>query len=201
MKKVTQNEKGFETFVKGYTSNLKKVVEEMDTKAVERLAKALQESWREKRSVYICGNGGSAGNAMHLANDFIYGIGETKESGLKCGLKVEALPANASVVTCLGNDMGYENIFAQQIETKGEKGDVLIVLSGSGNSKNIIKAINVAKKLDMQTHAILGFDGGKCLTTADNCIHFKINDMQMAEDTQLIVGHIVMQWLASRSKI
>ena len=110
-------------------------------------------------------------------------------------MKVEALPANASVVTCLGNDMGYENIFAQQIETKGEKGDVLIVLSGSGNSTNIIKAINVAKKLDMQTHAIVGFDGGKCLTTADNCIHFKINDMQMAEDTQLIVGHIVMQWL------
>ena len=74
---------------------------------------------------------------MHLANDFIYGIGKIKESGLKCGLKVEALPANASVVTCLGNDMGYENIFAQQIETKGEKGDVLIVLSGSGNSTNI----------------------------------------------------------------
>ena len=69
MKKVTHNEKEFETFVKGYTSNLRKVLEEIDTKAVERLAKALQESWREKRSVYICGNGGSAGNAMHLAND------------------------------------------------------------------------------------------------------------------------------------
>ena len=66
-------------------------------------------------------------------------------------------------MTCLGNDIGYENIFAQQIETKGEKGDILIVLSGSGNSANIIKAINVAKKLDMQTHAILGFDGGNAL--------------------------------------
>ena len=200
MNKITHDEDSFGKFANGYTSNLNRVVEDMNTKAVECLAHALQESWKEKRSVYICGNGGSAGNAMHLANDFIYGIGEAKISGLKCGLKIEALPANASVVTCLGNDIGYEDIFAQQIATKGEKGDVLIVLSGSGNSANIIKAIEVAKKLEMQTHAILGFDGGKCLTTADNCIHFKVNDMQMAEDTQLIVGHIIMQWLASRDK-
>lgn len=200
MNKNTQDENGFGKFVKGYTSNLNKVVEEMDIKAVECLAKDLQKSWQEKRSVYICGNGGSAGNAIHLANDLIYGIGQTKTSGLRCGLKIEALPANASVVTCLGNDIGYENIFAQQIATKGEKGDVLIVLSGSGNSANIINAIEIAKKLEMQTHAILGFDGGKCLATADNCIHFKVNDMQMAEDTQLIVGHIIMQWLTSRNK-
>ena len=112
MDKVRHYEKGFGKFVKSYTSNLNKVLEEIDTKAIERLAEALRKSWKEKRSVYICGNGGSAGNAMHLANDFIYGIGETKESGPKCGLKIEALTGNTSVVTCLGNDIGYENIFA-----------------------------------------------------------------------------------------
>ena len=99
------------------------------------------------------------------------------------------------VVTCLANDTGYENIYAHQLEVKSKEGDLLIALSGSGNSPNIIKAIETANSIGLQTFAILAFTGGKCKEIAKQVIHFDINDMQIAEDTQLVVGHLCMQWL------
>ena len=155
------------------------------------LAESLLKAWRAGRSVYICGNGGSAGNAIHLANDFIYGAG-LKNGG---GLRVEALSANSAVLTCLANDLGYDSIFSEQIRIKGNPDDLLIALSGSGNSANVVKAIETANKLRMKTFAILGFTGGRCKELVQYPIHFEIDDMQIAEDLQLIVGHVCMQWL------
>ena len=111
-------------------------------------------------------------------------------------MRVEALSANTSVITCLANDIGYEEIYSVQIETKGRKGDVLLVLSGSGNSPNIVRALEAGKKIGMRTFAILGYTGGRCKDLADVPIHFTINDMQISEDLQLIVGHMCMQWLS-----
>ena len=82
-------------------------------------------------------------------------------------------------MTCLANDIGYDKIFSEQIKSKGSKGDLLIVLSGSGNSKNIISAIKEAHKLKMNTFGILGFNGGKCKKILNNFINYKINDMQI----------------------
>lgn len=156
-----------------------------------KLGAALREAWRTGHSVYLCGNGGSAGNAIHLANDLLYGAG-LRNGG---GLKVEALSANPAVVTCLANDCGYDSIFAEQIRVKANVGDVLIVLSGSGNSANVVKALETGNAIGMATFAILGFAGGRCKTLAEHAIHFAVDDMQIAEDLQLIVGHICMQWL------
>lgn len=156
-----------------------------------KLGVALREAWRTGHSVYLCGNGGSAGNAIHLANDLLYGAG-LRNGG---GLKVEALSANTAVVTCLANDCGYDSIFAEQIRVKANAGDVLIVLSGSGDSANVVKALEIGNAIGMATFAILGFAGGRCKTLAQHAIHFAVDDMQIAEDLQLIVGHICMQWL------
>ena len=164
---------------------------------IEILAKDLLAAWVEGRNVYICGNGGSAANAMHLANDFHYGIGACGPGPKLPGLRVEALPANAGLITCLANDTGYENIYSHQIEVKGRRGDLLIVLSGSGNSANVVKALETSKHMGLCSYAILAFSGGKCLKLVDVPIHFPIDDMQIAEDTQLIVGHLCMQWLNS----
>ena len=101
------------------------------------------------------------------------------------------------VITCLANDTGYENIYAHQLEVKSQKGDLLIALSGSGNSPNITKALDTANKIGLKTFAILAFTGGKCKELASTVIHFEIDDMQIAEDTQLVVGHLCMQWLNS----
>ncbi len=174
-----------------YANKLNKTLADVEIDGIQNLAEALLEAWRAGQSIYICGNGGSAGNAIHLANDFIYGAG-LKNGG---GLRVEALSANAAVLTCLANDLGYENIYSEQIKVKGSPGDVLIVLSGSGNSANVVKAIEVANQLKMKTFAILGFTGGQCKKFAQYPIHFEIDDMQIAEDLQLIVGHVCMQWL------
>ena len=145
--------------------------------------------------MFICGNGGSAANALHIANDLFYGIGACGPAPVIPGVKAEALPASVGIVTCLANDTGYENIFSHQLAVKAGPSDVLLVLSGSGNSKNVVNAILKSKELKMKSHAIVAFDGGKCKQIAQNTIHFQVNDMQIAEDTQLIVGHICMQWL------
>ena len=164
---------------------------------IEILAKDLLAAWVDGRNVYICGNGGSAANAMHLANDFHYGIGACGPGPKLPGLRVEALPANAGLITCLANDTGYKNIYSHQIEVKGRPGDLLIVLSGSGNSANVVKGLETSKRMGLRSYAILAFSGGKCLDLVDVPIHFPIDDMQIAEDTQLVVGHLCMQWLNS----
>jgi D-sedoheptulose 7-phosphate isomerase len=162
-----------------------------DWSGVANLARAIHQRWTEGRDVYFCGNGGSAGNAIHLANDFLYGI--AKRTG--GGLKVHALPANAAVLTCLANDVGYENIFSEQLAVLGRTGDLVVVLSGSGNSPNVVKLLEQAKIMNIETWAILGYDGGVCKEIADNVIHFPVDDMQISEDLQLIVGHMLMQCL------
>ncbi len=180
-----------ELFFAGYASRLQKVLGTADWSGVTRLAEELRECWRLGRQVFICGNGGSAGNAIHLANDFLYGI--AKSAGP--GLHVTALPANTSVLTCLANDLGYDEIFSYQLSVQAHKDDFLIVLSGSGNSPNILKALEQAAKSGMRTCAILGYSGGKAKAMADVAIHFAVDDMQISEDMQLVVGHMAMQWL------
>ena len=159
---------------------------------VALLAKSLRIALNEQQQLFLCGNGGSAGNAIHLANDFNYGV--DLENGI--GLRVDALPANAAVITCLANDEGYDNIFSQQLKVKANKGDILLVLSGSGNSPNVIRALEVGNKIGMQTFAILGFSGGVSKEVAQHSIHFPLDDMQISEDLQLMVGHMCMQWLS-----
>ena len=181
----------FVVFAADYARRLAAVLGDHDWADVTRLAEDLRDCRDDGRQVFLCGNGGSAGNAIHLANDFLYGISKT----FGVGLRVTALPANSSVLTCLANDLGYDTIFSAQLAVQARRGDVLIVLSGSGNSPNILKALERAKAMGMKTYAILGYNGGKARAMADVPIHFPVNDMQLSEDLQLVVGHIIMQWL------
>jgi D-sedoheptulose 7-phosphate isomerase len=109
----------------GYLSRLQEVLASSDWSSVNLLAQDMLRCWQEKRQVFFCGNGGSAGNAVHLANDFLYGIAK-KTGG---GLKVQSLSANSAVMTCLANDLGYESIFSEQLAVQAQAGDLLIVLA------------------------------------------------------------------------
>ena len=177
--------------ISDYSDRLTKALSLPAIKLVPHLAEAFKKVWDTKKTIYLCGNGGSAGNANHLANDFLYGAGVTR--GI--GLRIESLSANPAVLTCLANDLGYEEVYAEQLRVKADPGDVLLVFSGSGNSPNVVRALEIGNKLGMETFAILGFSGGKCKDIAKNPLHFAINDMQIAEDLQLIIGHMIMQWL------
>ena len=182
--------------IRDYADKLTRALKLEAMHDIQELAEVLLEAWCHRRYIYLCGNGGSAGNAIHLANDFIYGAGVKNGSGLRA----EALSANAAVLTCLANDMGYENIYSEQLRVKGNPDDVLVILSGSGNSLNVVKAIETGNAMGMKTFAILGFTGGRCKEIAQHSIHFEIDDMQIVEDMQLIVGHICMQWLYNQDK-
>lgn len=178
-------------FAKNYLTKLDSVIRQHDWSDIDVLAQALQQAWGDDRQIFLCGNGGSAANAVHLANDFLYGI--DKPAGR--GLRVNALPANSAILTCLANDVSYADIYAQQLVALARRGDVLIALSGSGNSPNIVRALEKARELGVKSFAILGYSGGHCLRLADHPIHFAVDDMQIAEDLQMMVGHMVMQRL------
>ncbi len=173
-----------------YSERLHAAINDFDWEPVNQLLVRLRACRQNGNRVFLCGNGGSAANAVHMANDFMYGAGQRSE-----GLKAIALTANVAVITCIANDVDYADIFSYQLATQGEAGDILIALSGSGNSENIIRTIQQAKNMDIQSFAILGYAGGRCKELTNVAIHFPIDDMQISEDIQLIVAHMLIQQL------
>ena len=187
---MSMNVPGTEFFA-DYSSRLQSSLAAAEWPGVAQLAADIHDCWAQKKQVFFCGNGGSAGNAIHLANDFLYGIAKRPGGGLR----VNALSANPAVITCLANDTGYDRIYSEQLSVLANPGDLLLVLSGSGNSPNIVAALEQAKAMKVKSYAILGFTGGRCKKLADVPIHFAVDDMQISEDLQLVVGHMLMQWL------
>lgn len=148
-----------------------------------KLAKAIKKAKR----VYICGNGGSAANAIHIANDLI-----------ACGVKAQALTGDVATLTAIANDFDYREVFSRQLEVLGCDDDLLVALSGSGRSVNILQALQKGKEKGMKTFAIVGEFNQDCpaANIADDCIRWG-KDMQDAEEKQLYLGHKVMRWLKS----
>ncbi len=177
--------------IEEYKKNIINAIKSIPTKELEILIKDIESNWIDKKQIFLIGNGGSAGNAIHIANDWIYGVSKK----LGGGLKVHALSANTAVLTCLANDEGYDQIFVRQLAVLANDGDILIALSGSGNSKNIVNAVNYCNLNGVKTFALLGFDGGEVKKIVNVPLHSQINDMQISEDIQLIIGHIIMRTL------
>lgn len=177
-----------------YADRLAAALKQVNFDAVEQLARALRACWESGRQVFLIGNGGSAGNAMHLANDYIYALSKRPGSGIRA----HGLAANSSILTCLANDEGYESVYAIQLAVMARPGDVLIAFSGSGNSSNILRALEEARRIGMTSFAVLGYSGGKAKSLVDVPIHIAVDDMQVAEDLQLAIGHMVLQWLYSQ---
>jgi len=186
----------FTANARSYQQRLTEAINQIPLSAVEKLAQALLHAWQSNTQVFLFGNGGSAANANHLANDFIYGI--SKQLGR--ALRVNSLSANTAVITCLANDEGYEHIYAHQLGVLANPGDLIIALSGSGNSPNILRALEACKEQTLRSFAVLGYQGGKAKTLATDPIHTPVNDMQISEDLQLVVGHMAMQWLYDNRK-
>ena len=146
-----------------------------------KLAKAIQKAKR----VFICGNGGSAANALHIANDLI-----------SVGVRAQALTGDVATLTAIANDDSYVSVFSRQLEVLGCAGDLLVALSGSGRSPNILQALQKAKELGMDTWALLG-DFNEEMPAAKIAKHTLKwgRDMQEAEEKQIYLGHRVMKWL------
>lgn len=178
-----------------YAKNISDILQGFSWEKLEPIAEELIKAWREKKTVFLCGNGGSAANANHYAADLIYGIG----GGKVPGINAHALSANPSVLSCLGNDEGFDQVFSRQLEACGKAGDLLLVFSGSGNSPNILEALVVAREKGIKTVGFYGFDGGKAKELTQFPVHFETDDMQIAEDLHMIAAHMLSKMCYSSS--
>jgi D-sedoheptulose 7-phosphate isomerase len=150
---------------------------------------AIVNAFRNGNRVYFCGNGGSAADAQHLAAEF---SGRFYDSDRKA-LPAEALHCNASYLTAVANDYSFDVIYSRLIDGIGEKGDVLVGLSTSGNSSNIIRAFETAKKKEMITIGFTGESGGKMKSLCDHLINIPSTDTPRIQESHIMVGHIVCQ--------
>ena len=177
------------TVVQKYLEDLFFVAKSQMAYAVDKFLEELSRVEVKSARVFLCGNGGSSANALHIENDISVGI--NKFSGGR--ISVETLGSNIAVSGAISNDFSYEEVFARQLVLKSRPGDLLVVFSGSGNSPNILKVLEEARKIGVRSCAVLGFDGGAAKALADVPIHFPVDDMQISEDLQLILGHLVLR--------
>ena len=144
------------------------------------------DAYRHGNKTLIAGNGGSAADAQHLAGEFV-----SKFYFDRPGLPSIALTTDTSILTAIGNDYGYERLFARQIEANGNKGDVFIGISTSGNSKNIIEALKTCKKKDITTVGFTGASGGEMAALCSYCIKVPSTETPRIQETHIVVGHII----------
>jgi D-sedoheptulose 7-phosphate isomerase len=183
-----------------YISRLKDELDRIDPAAMQRWSDLLYEAWEHGRFVYVFGNGGSATSATHFCEDL--GKSSLRESDLqdesKKRLKIMSLTDNVGWMLAVGNDVGYEDIFAQQLMNYGQAGDLVLAISGSGNSPNIVKAVDWANRHGLTTFGISGFNGGKLKEMQTDGIHVELNDMGMVESIHLCLFHWVLNDVFAR---
>ena len=190
---VRSTEYGSRATITGYLDSFRSMVENLDLDAIERVVNCLRQARDVGASIFVAGNGGSAATASHWVND----LGKaTKRSGHR-PLKVASLCENVAWISALGNDEGFERVFAGQLENLGEAGDVLVLISASGNSPNLLRATELAQARAMGTIALLGFDGGALLHMVDHpvLVASEIGAYGLVETAHSLVADIVTSCL------
>lgn len=181
-------------FLKKYSLYLSKLLSEIDFDAVREVAHRIIDQASKGKTVYLIGNGGSASTASHFATDLIH----CSYLNHKPIIKALSLAENVAIITAIGNDKGYDYVFSRQLESVAQKGDILMAISASGNSQNLIEAFKVAKKAGMHTVALVGFDGGKLAKMSDHVVHVKTNSGEYGpvEDTHLFLDHMITFYIS-----
>lgn len=155
-------------------------------KKIYELSKIIVSSFQDGGKLILCGNGGSAADAQHIAGELVVRFRKDRRA-----LPAIALNTNSSVVTAIGNDFDYDSIFERQVEAFGTSKDVLFVLSTSGKSESVIRAITIANQMNMKTIGLLGKDGGDCLGILSNSIVVPSMDTPRIQESHIMLGHII----------
>jgi len=179
-------------FAESYLNYLQTILQGIDKAEIGRFIETILDARKRGATVFFIGNGGSAATASHFANDLSIGTNE-----YDMPFRVISLTDNISIITAIGNDFGYEEIFVRQLKIIGKKGDVLVGISASGNSLNVLKAFDHARATGIKTVAITAFDGGKMKLLADEGIHVPtaLKEYGPAEDAHMILDHLVGSYL------
>lgn len=175
------------TFTESYVDNLVGTLKNLDLAKVDQAIDILREARDNGRTVFTCGNGGSASTASHFACDIVKGASYQREKRFR----IMALTDNLAAMTAYSNDVSYECVFVEQLKNFAKPGDVLLAISGSGNSPNVLRAVEYANQLGCRTIAMTGRDGGKLGPLAEVNIHAKDPHMGRIEDAHLIACHMI----------
>lgn len=175
--------------ITGYLNDLQSAIAGLDPEAVKGVRDLVEEARNAGQQIFLCGNGGSAATASHMTNDLGKGASYGRRGTDR--FRVVSLADNVPWLTALANDVSYESIFAEQLENLGQSGDLLIAISGSGNSENVLRAVDVARRKGMKSVGLTGFDGGRLAAEADVAIVAKSHHMGRVEDIHTIILHAV----------
>ena len=168
--------------------------QELDLDAIDAIAKALERAEKKGKQVFVMGNGGSAATASHIATDW----SKTAERVGMPLIRCMSLNDNVAFMTAIGNDLGYDHLFSRQLQNLLQRGDVVVIISGSGNSPNVIKAAEYAREKGATTIGMTGFTGGKLRKMVDICLHIDTDQYGVIEDLHMAAGSILAFYLKQR---
>ncbi len=186
--------------VADYLARFSAELERLDQAAIARWADLLFDAWAKDNFVYVFGNGGSGCNSSHMAEDLGKSTLRQEDLGDESlrRMKVMSLTDNVGWILAIGNDCGYEHIFQQQLMNYGQPGDVVIAVSGSGNSPNVLQAVDWANHHQLRTFGLTGYSGGKLKEMQQDGLHVALDDMGMVESIHLAVFHWVLNDVFAR---
>lgn len=179
----------FKKDIQAYYEKEEKIIKSLNVDELNEAMNALLEAYNKEATIYVFGNGGSSATASHMMVDFNKGACSEVEKRFR----FVCLNDNIPTLMAIGNDIGFENVFYYQLENKLTKNDVILAISGSGNSHNIIKAVEYAKQQGVKIIGMTGYDGGKLDKLSDYHLHAPIDDMQITEDIHMSFDHMMMQ--------
>ena len=202
--------KDFLKELEGYRTREIEVYQRLNLEDVNKVINVLEDARETGKHIFICGNGGSAATASHYAGDFNKGVNmglagidghalspDSPSADMMSKSSVdfynfECLSDNQPTALAVANDESYDEVFRYPLSVKMQEGDIVIGISGSGNSANVVNALDYASSHGGTTIAIVGYDGGVMKSIADHCIHVQINDMQVSEDVHMFLDHLMM---------
>lgn len=186
----------FSNDITAYFDKLKKTIDAIDISQINNLMNLLVDALHSNRQIFIMGNGGSAATASHFVCDFNKGLSWNKQKRFK----LICLNDNIPTLMAYANDTSYDDIFVEPLKNYYQKGDIVMGISGSGNSKNVLNAVEWANANEGVTVGITGYNGGKLKQMAVHNVHINVDDMQLAEDLHMILDHCMMKILYSYLK-
>jgi D-sedoheptulose 7-phosphate isomerase len=183
-----------DAYVRSYVEDLKSTLDELDHAVLASVVDAFERARKDQRQILIIGNGGSAATAAHMACDLGKGTVDRGNPGF-VRFRALSLTDNAALITALGNDLSFEDVFAEQLATVMIDGDVVVFISASGNSPNLVRAAEYARSRGAETVGLLGFGGGRLAEMVDHAVVVSSRNYGVSEDFHLIVQHVLTQYL------
>ena len=184
------------TFARDYFARLKAVMDRVDLGQVAVFVAELERAYREDRQIFIVGNGGSAATASHMACDLAKTVLGQQPDPTTRRFRVMALTDNVPLITAIANDVGYEHVFTEQLARFACRGDVLVVITGSGNSPNVVNAVRMARERGLRTAGLLGFDGGQVLPLLDTPLLIPDFSYGFVEDLHMVLDHLTTAYFS-----